>query len=335
MGCQVAVNIAPSLYVARDARRKLRRMNRLISRVSMAACLTSIVACAIGTSQTTRANAERSWFMSSDTAELFAPFPVSANDIFRGTFSPDMNAFYYFKKTGAPRSEDYRIFRVRWERGAWTAPDTVRLGESPSDLYPALSPDGNRLVFTSYRRVPGDTSSHPNAHLWYSDRVGNEWGAPLFMAKANSVGSYHPQPIFGPEGALYFMRISPDGRRKAQLYTRWNGREYDPPDTVRAFTRWEHWRSDQYVWEGALTPDGRAIILSVSALDSARRRAPADLWASRLQKDGSWSEPRPLGAGVNSAAMEHFVFFSPDGREMFFVRDFRSFHHVSLAAALP
>ncbi|MEO8587889.1 MAG: hypothetical protein ABI432_00830 [Flavobacteriales bacterium] len=50
----------------------------------------------------------------------------------------------------------------------WSEPSMVHFGaKNTSDLYPAPSPDGSVVVFTSYRPIPGDTSSHPSANLWY------------------------------------------------------------------------------------------------------------------------------------------------------------------------
>jgi hypothetical protein len=44
--------------------------------------------------------------------------------------------------------------------------------------------------------------------------------------------------------------------------------------------------------------------------------------------------PRPLQGGVNTPLTENFAFYSPGGRELYFVRDFAGFHHLPLALAL-
>jgi L-ascorbate metabolism protein UlaG (beta-lactamase superfamily) len=45
-------------------------------------------------------------------------------------------------------------------------------------------------------------------------------------------------------------------------------------------------------------------------------------------------EPVPLGAGVNTDGFDVFPFLSPDGRDLYFVRDFSTFHRIPLADAL-
>src|SRR5690349_6066545 len=105
--------------------------------------------------------------------EPFEPDLLATDNVFRGTFAPDGRTFLFFRKVAANRDdEDYRILQSRLVNGRWTAPTRVTLGGEFSDLYPTISPDGRRLVFSSYRPVPGDTTSHRNAHLWYVDRVG-------------------------------------------------------------------------------------------------------------------------------------------------------------------
>jgi hypothetical protein len=42
------------------------------------------------------------------------------------------------------------------------------------------------------------------------------------------------------------------------------------------------------------------------------------------------TEPRPLGPEINSDQTEIFVFFSADGREMYFGREFAAFFRVDV-----
>lgn len=71
--------------------------------------------------------------------------------LFRGTFSPDGLAFYYFLKV-SQNGEDYRIFCTNRTGAEWSEPTLVPLGDpDASSMYPALSPDGELLVFSTYR----------------------------------------------------------------------------------------------------------------------------------------------------------------------------------------
>jgi hypothetical protein len=271
-------------------------------------------------------------------AEPLAPALADSGRLFRGALTPDGRELYFVRKaTGDPREEDYRIFVSRLADGAWGPGERVTLGGEYSDLYPVVSPDGRRLIFTSYRPIPGDTSSHPNAGLWYATREGMgpdaSWGRPVPIRGATEPGSYHSQPVFVGD-RLVFRRTSADWKTTRTLVSRWDGHEYGPPVPYPAVERWIGWRKDLYVWGGSPSPDERAVVLEVSRVDPASgKRQPADLWLSRRRGD-AWSEPRPLGAGVNLAgAMDNFPVVSADGCELVFVRDFTRFYRVSLRRA--
>lgn len=269
-------------------------------------------------------------------AAVFAPLPVSVGNVYRGSFDPDGRTFYYFKKTGAAASEDFTIFRTRRVDTGWSEPERVNLGGNYSDLYPSISSDGRRMVFASYRPAPGDTdASHPNAYLWYAERSGDSWGTPVFMSKASVFGSYHPQPYFGPGDAVYFNRQGPSGATtNGQWVTRWNGREFDTPAQWDVIDRLRRTRTDLQLFEGALSPDGSFVVITAAAMNhELRRRHPADLYVS-FRTGTEWSTPRPLGGAVNTSAVENFPSYSPDGSELYFVRDYGRVHRVKLAEVL-
>ncbi|HKU59649.1 MAG TPA: hypothetical protein VJQ44_00435 [Gemmatimonadales bacterium] len=267
------------------------------------------------------------------TETALAPALSDSGRIFRGTLAPDGRELWFFKKvTDDPQSEDYRIFRSLRTDNGWGPAQRVDLGGEFSELYPTLSHDGRRLAFTSYRPFPGDTSAHPSANLWYADRRGDAWTAPVPITSAVRPGYYHSQVWFGPGDSLIFRATTPDWATTTTLVTVWSGAAYTEPVPYEPVERWADWRPDLYVWGGVPGPRG-SVVLEVSALtEDGRRRGPTDLWLAE-QREGRWSEPRPLGGGVNTAGNETFPAVTADGCGLVFVRDFSSVHLVTLAAA--
>jgi hypothetical protein len=299
-------------------------MRKLLSAFSLL-----IAACLVTTTETDaqRVNAPPK------QPEVFGPGVLSTGNVYRGSFAPDGRTFYFFKKVTEGK-EDYRIFISRLIDGKWSEPERVNLGGEYSDLYPAISKDGRRMVFSSYRPVPGEQPEKPNAHLWYVDRKGDGWGDAVFMKSASQFGHYNSGPEFGPEGAIYFGSTTPDWRTKHSLITRWKDGAYSKAEPFEAIEKLKGWRSDIQLWGGTYGPDGSFIILGISKINPENRRPlSSDLWVMFKTQNG-WTEPKPLGAGINTDATENFVFFSPDGQEMFFVRDFATFYRVSLKEAL-
>ena len=170
--------------------------------------------------------------------EVFGAGVLSAGEVYRGCFAPDGRTFYFFKKVGEP--EQFRIFESHRTGSTWSVPRQIVLGGEFSDLYPAISRDGSRLVFSCTGQSPVQASGHidgtandpgptkPNAHLWYVDRQGNGWGAPVFMARASTLGHYHSWVQFGDDGHLYFRRTTPDWSQTQTMTSEWDGREYRP-----------------------------------------------------------------------------------------------------------
>lgn len=270
------------------------------------------------------------------TATLFAPEMISIPDtnMFRGSFSPEGEHFYFFRKV-MPGEEDYRIFVAARTEAGWSAPARLDLGGDYSDLYPTVSPDGQRLVFASYRPLPGETVKR-SANLWYSDWADDGWGPPVYMADASTPGNYDSGPEYGPDGAVYFTSISPDWRSRYPRVTRWTGDGFGPhqPHATPAVDRWRDWRAGTFVWGGSQHPDGSLVLLYISEVDTTTRRpGPTDMWVT-FRDGGDWTEPRRLGAGVNTPAGEGFGLFSPDGRALYFVRDFARYYWVDLEAAV-
>jgi imidazolonepropionase-like amidohydrolase len=266
-------------------------------------------------------------------SKVFEPGNISGSNVYRGTFTPDGREFYFFKKTTEdPRREDYRIFVSRRTASGWSRPDTLDLGGRHSDLYPAITPDGNTMFFSSYRAAPGDTSAHPNAHLWRVTRTAGGWSAPQFVT-ASRLGHYHSNLIVDRAGDLHFAVQTPDYRGKFGAVTR-VGSAYTQADTA---AEWKHWQAtlppNLFLFETTPGHDGSYTLLMVAPRnDQGRPAGGPDIWVSFF-KDGRWSNARPLD-GVNSREVENFPFFSADGKELFFVRQFREFRSIPLSYAL-
>ena len=206
------------------------------------------------------------------------------------------------------------------------------LGGDYSDLYPSISRDGRRLVFTSYRPFPNDTAH--TAHLWYADRTDEVWGKPV-PAPGNLPGYYHSWAEIGPDGAIYFRRTTPDWRSTETLVARArpDGGGYISPAPYEALGEARRVRPDLNIAGASPGPDGRTAFLDVATRDSATGRRGSDIWVMTLG-DSGWSSPRELDAAINAPGYDVFPFFSPDGDELFFVRDFRTFYRTPLGAAL-
>jgi outer membrane protein OmpA-like peptidoglycan-associated protein len=67
-----------------------------------------------------------------------------------------------------------------------------------------------------------------------------------------------------------------------------------------------------------LAPGNKVLVLSVQTFETVGKR---DLYVSFQQADGSWSEPRNMGRGLNSAGNEISPFVAPDGQTLYLASD--------------
>jgi hypothetical protein len=92
---------------------------------------------------------------------------------------------------------------------------------------------------------------------------------------------------------------------------------------------------------GLLTLGGFIPASAQSAADSAGIRAAAMDYLEGFYLGDSTRNLRSirpevytLGGAVNTSAVENLPFFSPDGKELYFVRDYGRVHHVPLREVL-
>ncbi len=186
---------------------------------------------------------------------------------------------------------------------------------------PLISPDGRTLYYTR--------EDHPNntmfadkeigsTDIWYSEwQPTNEWGparrvgAPLNQFNHNAVFS------ITPDGNTLLLRGAYlNGRYETRGFSaskRANG-TWSTPEQL-AIANYEKMSKGQFDF-AYLTVDGKTLLLSFS---EKRNGLKDDLYVSFRQKNGTWSQPMPLGPDLNTDEFtETTPFLAPDGNTLYF-----------------
>ena len=248
------------------------------------------------------------------TPEVFALGIVStdANEHSAPSFSPDGNEVCWWANRwpddGPPMS-----MTMRRENGRWSAPRI-----SPFGYMPAFSPDGRRVFFyapTPRSAASGESRSHLD--IWVADKQGNAWGEPKCL---NLVARYPElreaaMPRVARNGTLYFTGYAPGTKSNHGIYrAELIDGEYARPELLPRSINLPPFLN----WAPFIAPDESYLLFS------SNRRDPdhddGDLYISRRQADGGWTDPVSLGEPVNSPTQEVFPGLSPDGKQLFFCR---------------
>jgi len=234
--------------------------------------------------------------------ELFAPGVISTpEDETAATLSPDGRTLL-FSRAGA-------IWESRLESGQWSTPQIAGFSGHQKDYYPSFAPDGSKVFFTSSDpNRAGDGATAPLG-IWVAKRTRNGWGdreeLPPAVNLEDREGAVYCSS--SADGTLFFGLGKPGVRHI--MFSKLVGGEYGPSQSVGS-------RINTKAFQGyhAISPDGRFLIFTSNRSGGL---GGMDLYVSLIE-NGEWTEPRNLGAPVNTSADDSHASISADGRSLFF-----------------
>ena len=239
---------------------------------------------------------------------LFEPGLVSTGfDDAHVTISPDGQTLYFLRDT--PDFAHWTVLISRRVGGRWGPAEVAPFSGRWNDGDVTITRDSRRLFFISNRPVEGD-APRPDTEIWTMDRTGTGWGPPRHVAELSSPGDEW-FPTMTDDGTLFFGSERPGGKGKCDLWqARRQGDHFGPPENLGEPIN----TPDQEI-EPWISADGRMVVFSGKGRPGGR--GEYDLFVS-FRCGSRWTEPRPLGPGVNSPGWDFGGRFSPDGRTFFF-----------------
>lgn len=247
---------------------------------------------------------------------LFAADVISSNDNeFAITFSLDGREAY-FTRMRRGRGERPWIMVSRVEEGAWSEPEPASFSAGWEES-PYLTPEGDRLIFSARKDVPGWGRVRGNNNLWVVERTPDGWSQPVPLpGEVNKprVDGGRGAPARSESGAillsdgtlLYSTQEVPERAQDIYVADQRDGRFVN----VRPMLL----NSSGDEAHPAMSPDGRFLVFHGFRDVYARSD---DLFVSE-RTDYGWAEPRPLPEPINSPSDESHASFSRDGRFLFF-----------------
>jgi outer membrane protein OmpA-like peptidoglycan-associated protein len=215
-------------------------------------------------------------------------------------------------------AEDSIKVAVRLAEGWDLVEKSINLGPNINtpynDLCPVISADGKTLYFTRMGD-PNNLGGRNDQDIWYSQvredgtySVAKNMGDPLNNRNNNSITSITPD---GQTAAL-LNRYEADGSISIGVSTaNRSGEEFAFPRPCEI----KNFYNNNDYGEYCLSSSGKMLIMTLQRDDS---KGGKDLYMSELQPDGNWSEPKSLGASLNTSSNETSPFLAADDRTLYF-----------------
>lgn len=181
------------------------------------------------------------------------------------------------------------------------------------EILPWVSPDGRTLYFARVSCDRNTAGKSGGADIWYSeyDPKLREWSRPRNSGNVFNDKGHNAIVGMSSDGqTIYQVNTAPSKKIKGVYYSkRENNKWTEPRLEAIPFLETEEYFG-MYV-----APDLRTIIASMKRSDGSGEE---DLYVSRKNSEGKWSDPLNLGSVVNSIGYEISPFLSADTRRLYF-----------------
>ncbi|HVJ27756.1 MAG TPA: hypothetical protein VM493_09430 [Vicinamibacterales bacterium] len=263
-------------------------------------------------------------FLAVQGPQIFAPSVISdANEQWRLTFTPDGRTAYFAESEKFfPITRKATIYTSTLEDGQWSEPVVAPFSGTHSDIDPFVTPDGQRLYFSSIRPVSGVSRS--DIDIWMVERTRQGWSEPIHLGPEVNSPDDELYPSASADGTLYFASgpQAPGAARHYDIYrARPAGQSFRAREVLSAAINTTPSPTDagpQAAWEfnPEISADGTLLVFTSLRPGG---HGLGDLYVSRFVR-GDWTRAENLGPEVNTAADEYHPTLSRDRKQLYFVR---------------
>jgi hypothetical protein len=236
---------------------------------------------------------------------LFADGMVSnGKDHCSATFSPDGKEIYWEigKKIGF----------TKLDNGYWTSPEILSFCKGDPYQYgnPFITPDGNKIFFTSFR--PGAVSTEKE-NIWYARRTSSGWADPEPVSDVVNALRIHWSLSVSKSGTLYFQGNRLDKNDVGGIYySEFVDDRYTEPVKMGMEINTQCNETCPFI-----SPDESFLLFNrFDPLDPDN----SGIFISFKDKSGNWTRAvRVLGGAPDIGGMSPKI--TPDGKYLFYVNN--------------
>ena len=256
---------------------------------------------------------------------------LAASDKFNGT--PVLA-----QKSNGRASQHWQLFRLRLNLLDGPSPfGPPQLLSGPintpgNEVTPVVSPDGSTLYFARTKFAGNTEGNTDSGDAWMSKSAdqGQTWATPTRLDAINTAQNNEVVAATGPGGRTLFVRgtyeaggFRDEGLSKVSWSAATSGSARGvKPDAVPIANYYTAGPGAGFY----VSPDGQTLLLSLERGDS---EGGNDLYVSRPDGRGGFTEPKSLGPVLNSPGFDFAPWLTPDGKTLYFA----SYGHMGYGSA--
>ncbi len=226
---------------------------------------------------------------------------------------------------GSPAGQEDFYVTFKDKNNQWTTAVPIpAINSIGNEGAPTLSADGNEMFFASCMEITGDYGSpdrkgYGSCDIFYARKVNGKWTKPFNVGPTINTANWETQPSFSSDGkTLYFIRggSARDGSIKdPNIYMSTLGEDgkFTPP--IKLPDNINTPENEESVF---IHTDNQTLYFSSNGHPGMGGQ---DLYMTKHQPDGSWSNPVNIGYPINTFEDETSLMVEPSGKLAYFGSD--------------
>lgn len=221
------------------------------------------------------------------------------------------------------QQEDFYISHLKNNAWSMAEPMPTHINTVNNEGAPTISADGRSLIFVACPDMSGTEygegrQGKGSCDMFITKKIGARWGQVINLPGQVNTMLWESQPSLSADGkTLYFIRRvkTQDGSKNSDIFvsTLQDNGSWSNPTRLPANVNTP--AEEESV---LIHPDGKTLYF---ASRGHVGMGGSDLYVTRLNPDGNWTNPVNLGYPINTKNDENSLMVSPDGEIGFFASD--------------
>ena len=200
------------------------------------------------------------------------------------------------------------------ENGKWTKPEIMSISGKYHDIEPFYTNKGNRLFFASNRPIDND-STRNDYNIWFSNRTEGGWSEPESLDSIINTTGDEFFPSLSEKGNLFFTATRKNGIGREDIFkSEYEEGKFKSPKPLSGAIN-----STLYEFNAYVSPAENLLIFSSFGRDDGF--GGGDLYISRKDENGEWSQAKNMGAVINSDKLDYCPFIDWENRNFYFTSE--------------